>query len=105
MNHLDELGAERFVRCRGAFSVFRFFQPMNGETENKFPRIYVLGERHATAQNLELLDEPCSPSNDVARTALLTARSTAHGMAGRSGRVLDHETEDTFERLRADGYM
>jgi sulfate adenylyltransferase subunit 2 len=26
-------------------------------------------------------------------------------VAERSGRAMDHETEDAFERLRADGYM
>ena len=43
--------------------------------------------------------------SDATTVAEIIAELQTTKVAERSGRAMDHESEDAFERLRADGYM
>ena len=44
-------------------------------------------------------------ASDADTVEKIVAELRATRVAERSGRAMDHEAEDAFERLRADGYM
>ena len=44
-------------------------------------------------------------ASNAATVAEIIAELETTRIAERSGRAMDHESEDAFERLRADGYM
>jgi sulfate adenylyltransferase subunit 2 len=86
--HWTELDIWRYIEREGIPLVDLYFAK-NGK------RYRSLGDHDIT-----------SPVRSTASTiAEIIAELEATNVAERSGRAMDHESEDSFERLRSDGYM
>lgn len=86
--HWTELDIWRYIEREGIPLVDLYFAK-NGK------RYRSLGDHDIT-----------SPVSSTASTiAEIIAELEATNVAERSGRAMDHESEDSFERLRSDGYM
>lgn len=99
--------------CRKAFFGHVPFPVAHVDTGHKFSEMQAFRERQEAAWNLSLITLPCPSVSAVDASlpppARLTTRKTAGlsvtRVAERAGSTMDHEAEDSFERLRADGYM